>query len=576
MSFALLLALAQAGGMSAWDTGKPGAPKAEWTAVARDQTLAAFKGDAVVSNGRVQLAVRRDGSAELASADGAPRARILLQGATKLEKAALVENGRGGAVLEVSCAAAKGGSLSAKLRLKRGEVAVEIEPGPGATGARLEAPSRFLVLPDFFADDIVVDAGRIPLARTEIPSENFVLHLLPGGGTIVMAAFENRDQDVQVTLAGDGEARLLTGSEILFGKEKKNRLWVALIEGPRVWTSRDVKAEEGGKILPLDWTQPFPAQWRCDFTRTDELAHSFDMIFQEKEGGPFQKPGWVNGGLEKVGPDRKYWTGSFMYSIVYPCWVDAQGKGHLQPLKGRVTHRGPAVVYPVNRIPGTPTDVFTVVDVVRASLGQGPCEYILDVEGQKSERKGRATCSVRDELANIYKAGEQKTRRKDIEGFLQQGIDFVKHIRGRIEQYLELQRGLKDYLAAEKKAKPELAASIAQLEKILAEIDGQLEDRKEKMKTPEHVVRMTDDFRKNVLDSTAPDAAEKAKQYGDALADIGGNQDDLVARCRWIVKTLRAKASMMMTQDPRMAPVAEEIRKRTQPALRTPAIHEGR
>jgi hypothetical protein len=572
----LLLLLAQAAGLSAWDTGKPGASRAEWTAVARDQTLDAFKGDAAISNGRVLLLVHRDGSAELCSADGAPRAKIVLQGAEKLQKVALVENGRASAALDVTCSTAKGPAVSAKLRLKRGEVSVEVEPGPGATGARLEAPSRFLVLPDFFADDIVVDAGRIPLAATEIPSENFVLHLLPGGNTIVMGAFEHREQDVRVTVAGDGERRAITGSEIAFGKGPKNRLWVALLEAPGVWTTRDVKPEEGGKVLPLEWKQPFPAQWRCDFSRSDELTHSLDMLLQEKEGGPYQKPGWVNGGLEKVGPDRKYWTGSFMYSIVYPCWTDAQGKGHLQPLKGRVTHRGPAVIFPINRVPGTPTDAFTVVDVVRASLGQGPCEYILDVEGQKSERKGRATCSVRDELANIYKAGEQKQRRKDIEGFLQQGIDFVKHIRSRIEQYLELQRGLKEYLAAEKKAKPDLAAPIGQLEKILAEIDGQLEDRREKIKNPEHVVRMTEEFRKTLLDYTGPDAAEKVKKYTDELTDIGGNQDDLVARCRWIVKTLRAKASMMVTQNPAMGPVAEEIRKRTQPALRTPAIHEGR
>ncbi len=572
MSSVLLALLAQAG-MAAWDTGKPGAPRAEWTAIARDQTPSAFRGDAVVTNGRVLLAVRRDGSAELCSADGAARARIVLQGAVRLEKAALVENGRASAALEVTCAAAKGGSLSARLRLKRGEVSVEIEPGPGATGARLEAPARFLVLPDFFADDIVIDSAKVPLASTEIPSENFVLHLLPGQQTIVMAAFEHRDQDVRITLAGEGAQRLLTGSEIRFGTDpKKNRMWVALIEGPGVWFSRDVKPDEGGKVLPLDWKQPFPAQWRCDFTRTDDLAHSWDMLLQEKEGGPFQKPGWVNGGLQPVGPDRKFWTGSFMYSVVYPCWTDAQGKGFLQPMKGRVTHRGPAVLFPINRVPGTPTDVFTVVDVVRASLGQGPCEYILDVEGQKSERKGRATCSVRDELAAIYKAGEQKQRRKDVEQFLQQGIDFVKHIRGRIEQYLELQRGLKEYLAGEKKARPELAASIVQLEKILSEIDGQLDERREKIKTPDHVVRVTEEFRKSLLDATP----ERVKVYTDELVDIGGNQDDFVARCRWFVKMVRAKASMLMTQDPAMAPIAEEIRKRTQPALRTPAIHEGR
>ncbi len=589
--FMLTLALlVQAGGMSAWDSGKPltapldpaaFAAHAGWTAVARDQ-VSAVKGDALISNGRVVLAVHRlNGGAELCSADGRVRARIVLQGAdgqpaAKFETLSFSELGRGGAVLQVAGRSAKGAPLAATLRLRRGEVAVEIEPGPGAAAVRLEAESRFLVLPDFFADDIVIDATKIPAAATEIPSENFVLHLAGGGDTIVMGVFENRDQEVKVTLAGEGERRMLTGSEIRFGKEKKNRVWAALIEAPKVWIVHDVRAEDGGKALPLEWTSPFPAQWRCDFTRSDELIHSFDMLYPEKDGGAWLKPGWVNGGLEKVGADRKYWTGSFMYSIQYPCWTDASGRGHLQPLKGRVNHRGPAVLFPINRVPGTPTDVFTVVDVVRSSLGQGPCEYLLDVEGQKSERKGRATCSVRDELAAIYKAGEQKQRKQDIEQFLQQGVDFVKHIRGRIEQYLELHRGLKDYLAAEKKAKPALAASVAQLEKILAEIDGQMDDRKDKIKTPEHVVQMTQEFRKSLLDYSGADASERVKKYNDELTDIGGNQDDLVARCRWIMKTLRARASMMMTQNPAMAPITEEIRKRTQPALRTPAIHEGR
>jgi len=44
--------------------------------------------------------------------------------------------------------------------------------------------------------------------------------------------------------------------------------------------------------------------------------------------------------------------------------------------------------------------------------------------------------------------------------------------------------------------------------------------------------------------------------------------------CRWIVKALRQKAGLLMALDPKVAPVAEEIRIKTQAVLRAPTIHE--
>ncbi len=574
--------------MAVWDTVKPSAQAydaaalaghAGWSVVARDQALPGFKGDAVVSNGRVTLVIRRQGDGvELHAAAGELRARLVLQGAkasptARPDRLALPENSRAGSLLDVSFKTGAGEAVAAKLRLKRGEVGVEIEPGAGAVQLRLEAPGRFLVLPDFFADDIVVDATKIPLPAAEVPSDNFVLHLAAGGGSIVMGAFENRDDDVRVTLAGEGEKREITGSEIRFGKDKK-KAWVSLIEAPNVWHQRDVKPEETGKAFPLSWTMPFPAQWRTDFSRGDGLFQSWSMLLQQKEGGEYAKPS-VTGRLDTVGANRKFWTGSIFYSISYPCWSDPQGKGHFQPLQNRwVSYKGPALIYPMNRVASTPADVFTVVDVARAALGQGPCEYILDVEGQKSERKGRATCSVRDELMAMYKAGEQKQRRAEAEQFLKQGIDFVRHIRGRVESYLELQRSLKEYLAAQRTKQPALAEPIGQLEKVLREIDSHLEDRKDKIKDPESGVRLVEEFRKTLLDYTGADAVDKVKAWGEAFTEVGGNQDDLVARCRWTIKTLRQRAALLTTATPALAPVADEIRKRTQAILKNPAMHE--
>jgi hypothetical protein len=79
-----------------------------------------------------------------------------------------------------------------------------------------------------------------------------------------------------------------------------------------------------------------------------------------------------------------------------------------------------------------------------------------------------------------------------------------------------------------------------------------------------------------VLDSEGADALEQCKKYTAALTRIGGNQDKLVAECRWVVRTLRQRAGLMVALDPRFAllPCAAEIRARTQEVLRNPANHE--
>ena len=59
------------------------------------------------------------------------------------------------------------------------------------------------------------------------------------------------------------------------------------------------------------------------------------------------------------------------------------------------------------------------------------------------------------------------------------------------------------------------------------------------------------------------------------LTTIGGQQDEMVGECRWVVKALRQNAGILMATDPRMAPIAAEIRTRTQKMLRGGAAYEG-
>ena len=560
IAFVLLAALQ----IKAWDTSSSsGAPyaadaiaaKTGWTALDK---AGAVKGDAVLSNGRVTLVARKGADAlEVHGLSGAVRARLALG---KKVSASLADLGKGGGALDVS---------GVRFSLKRGETAVEAVAPSGVL--RVESPARFIVLPDFFADDVVVDARQIPASKAELPSENFLLHLSGNRDAITMCVFENREQDVRITLDGAGDQRRVLASEIEFGKGRK--IWVAVAEGPGLWASIDLARGQRGKIVPLDWTMPYPAVWRTDFTRNDELVDSWEMLLQEKEGGEFTKPVWFGDGPKKLRPNRQT-VDQAIGGLLYPCWTDAAKKGFVQPFneKGKMelSFWGPAVVYPINRMADTPLDAFTVTDLVRATLGVGPCEYILDVEGQKSELKGRATCSVRDELKAMYEKGEQASRKADTEQFLKQGLTFVTHIRARIQGYVDFAKKAR----AELKSAP-ASPAVAELDKLLAEVDARVAAKLDIIKTPKHVAEMMDEFRKSGLGVEGPAGVEKAKAFGEALVVIGGTQDELVGECRYLVKNLRQKVALMAVKEPAIAPFAGKLRADAQAVLRAPSVHES-
>lgn len=385
-----------------------------------------------------------------------------------------------------------------------------------------------------------------------------------------MAVWESREQDVRIELSGQDEARAIRTSHIRYGND--GRIWIALMEGRQTWHVQDVASEDAGRIVRLDWKAPYAAQWRVDWRKNDNLADSWAMAIQRPDGR-YMKPDWFRG-PGRLPADRSRWT-TVLGSFHYPCWVDQDGQGYLQPLSRVVRFQGPAVIYPINRVSATPLDAYTVVDIVRDTLGVGPCEYILDVEKQRGEYRGTATCGVRDFLNPIYEKGQQKQKGEEIEKALVNVLIFIRHIRGRIENYVEFGHDTLDYLAEQKESHPELAEPLTQLEGLARAIDARVALRKDQIKTPEFAESLADEFRATLLDYEGGDALQRCKKFTEAWVKIGGNQDELAGECRMAVKILRQQAGLAMALDPRMAEVVSEIRRRTQIVLRHPAGHEG-
>ena len=569
-----------------FDTGKPLAAalaadalgrRAGWTQVPAGRTDHAFEGDAVFLNNRLAVALRRGGAgAEVCSLGpkGATMRALLAPaagaGAASLSSVRLRSNSANGVAIDAAFKAPGGKTCTLACELKMGQVFVRTQARGGMEALRVRAPCRFVVLPDFFADDIVVDARALPVATAELPGEHFLLHMLAGGEAIVMAVRDSAEQDLGIALSAEGDERTIEASRVPCGP--KGSVWVGVIEAPGVWHAQDVARRSAGRAVRLDWRRPFPAQWRVDWRKSDGLTDSWEMI-AERPDGRYVKHGWF-GSPGTIPSNRNRWT-TVLGRFLYPCWIDGSGRGYFQPLSKVLRFEGPAVIYPINRVRETPLDRYTVVDIVRSTLGVGPCEYILDVEGQRSVSKGRATCSTRDTLNPIYARGQQKRQRARIEAALREVMVFIRFIRQRIDGYVAFGRGVRAYLAEQRAAHPELAKHLAELDALAAAIDARVARRAEKIKTPAYAARLVEEFRRDMLDYEGPDALKKCKQFTSELVTIGGNQDELVGECRWAVKVVRQRAGLIMAVEPRMAEIAAEIRARSQKVLRNPAGHEG-
>jgi hypothetical protein len=591
ISLACLLALPAIGAQPAsvrfFDTGIPSpAPltgdilskKEGWTAIPEESEQPVFKGDAVLMNERLALVFRTGATgAEVYSVGpGAPTLRTVLAPtgeatASGLSSFKLVENSAGAGTLEACFSAAGNKTVSVRYELKAGQPYVQTEARAGATGLRVSAPCRFLTLPDFFADDIVIDAADLRVSQAELPSDNVLLHLLPGGQAIVMTVAKSSEEDARVKLSGEGRNRRFDTSELRYGKEGK--IWVAVLSGEAIWHEQEVRQEQAGQIIRLDWKAPFAAQWRVDWRRDRDLTDSWEMI-NERPDGSFAKHG-LYGGPETIPASRQRWT-TVLGTFKYPAWLDQQGRGYLQPFATRALRfEGPAVIYPVNRVSATALETFTVLDIVRNTLGVGPCEFILDIEGQRSKYKGRATCSVRDTLNPIYASKQQIQRKAEIEKVLQDLMIFIRHIRGRIEGYVAFGHETLAYLKQQKNDHPELAPELAEMENVVQVIDAKFAARRKEIKTPEEAEVMVEEFRQTVLNYAGDDALARCKRFTEAWVGIGGNQDELAGECRWAVKMVRQRAGLLMARDPRLSEIAKEVRRRSQVVLRNPANHEG-
>ena len=441
---------------------------------------------------------------------------------------------------------------------------------------RIEAPCRFGILPDFFADDLLVDARNIVIERTEIPSDNFFLHMMGNGEAILAAVWEKNVRDIELALSGDGDNRMFVATDVFFGD--KGSIWAAILEGDGIWHKDEVTKDDSrnGKEIK-EWVVPFMAKWKANFTLQDGSVSSSPLVDRK---GAMEFAGvryaFHNHALKK----RKGGGKKFMAVL-----LEQDKLGSSESPDTLVRYDGPMVAYPIARF-NTPGERLCIDDLMRNCLGMGACEYVLDVEARSPAYVGIFTCSYGKTPGMFIPTGPvfdhyRRTAEtwKEDRAFMKNDtkdvMKFITFIQDRINKYLDLRLEILAYLDEAEPKNPGSSEFIVKLKKEMgkpAPVFKKLVMPDVRAKGAAVFQPWMDELMKAMRVDT-PDQAEKGFAAAHA-PDIGNSADARVAALRRQVKQWRAIATMEMAKNPKVATIAKEIRKRTEAALRNPSSYE--
>ncbi len=481
-----------------------------WKRVPENTLKHGFTGDAVLLNNRIIMVLRKKsrGAEVYGWGKRGPEYRLLMalqaesgKDANSLAGMTVKENSTTAVAVEARFETADKAAVTAAFRITVGDRILEIRAGKGCRRVALSGPLAYVVVPDFFADDMVYSAALPDLQCLALPTENFFIGMFSGGNAMAMCAWKGHDRNVDLAFSGEGNQRKIARCEVDCPPGKT--LSVAVIDSTGLWHGRKLSAADAGKKTSLDWKQPFAAKWRGCFARRDGTSRSCG--FPVGDGTAIQVPATGQ-------DDPRRAVSAFL-------------------------------AYPFDRSVDTPLDSFLPVDVMRSTLGMGPCEYILSSEGLAGD-------GVPPTPNEITKWVEKKFKRKraaryadDIGDKLKSMVAHVAHGRERVSRYETFARELRKLCDAEKTG--ENQAVIEEMIAILNYLDQAITQGQRGMGTNAELAKLAD----SVLALARENApVEKCRDACTAIRAIGLAQDRTLSRCRMSARRLKQVCRMAAVQ----------------------------
>jgi len=190
---------------------------------------------------------------------------------------------------------------------------------------------------------------------------------------------------------------------------------------------------------------------------------------------------------------------------------------------------GRAIVYPIDRSRATPLDVFCPTDVMRNTLGCGPCQYLLDGEGLD----GAAHPTPADATKWVERQFKRKRARRNaeqIEERLRLMVEHVRHVDARISRYEAFAKQVQSLCAGSQSEAPAMMRSFGlQMAESIASHHANGEPAQRAAQLADRLVGLIG----------KPNAFRECQALGQQIRTIGAGQDRVLSKCRMSVRRIQ-------------------------------------
>ncbi len=527
--------------------------KTDWSPV--DSTTHAFVGTPVIQGRHLVGAVRKDDGGLVVSSihEGGLKSRCVIVPSPALPaaKCTLVsENGRTG----IRISSETGDRFYIAWFTPTGLISVEATRVPQfqVRDCRL----RYGILPSFAGTDICYTPSRMTSAKTfNIPSTQWLVGLVEGNDSMLVAVWEADSQTVSLGLSGEKENRVIDSLSIATDKKGFS---LSFVEHRGLWHQELLKEDWLGEYVPIGWQRPFQARW---------MSH----MFVTAGGEPSFRAPYMDYAFPIADAKTRMWGVWFEDWNYYPFFFD--GPRTMFHFEKTFIPNGDALIY---FLQPAAANLFSPCEIVEQALGQKRAAALFDFDANGIRKLkystpnefiyDRPVCATTTRLSKI-KQEEKATVGQNLATHL---YEFIREIRGRIDQYGAFFGQVKGYFASEKKAHPELHDYIVELESMVTEAQSK---SKEIYETPLPSVQKKTDAIKKLLQEGKGDGFDCGNLD---VRSPAGSQDDLCRHYNRLVIRLAQTAALKCGDSPEKAIVAKYIWDQSRAVLRQPTRWESR
>jgi hypothetical protein len=433
---------------------------------------------------------------------------------------------------------------------------ITFEPGNVSQFVISESRMSFGILPSFVGSDICYSPAKLPAAsKAAIPSTQWFVGLMEGNDSMLVAVWDSPSQAVSLGLSGEGEKRVIDSLSV---ETETAGFSLSFVEHPGLWHQEPLKEDYLGDYTPLAWVRPFPARWMAEFFVSPGGRRSFHEPYNDYS-------------FPIANAKTRMWGVWFEDWNHYPFYFD--GQRTIAHFEKSFAPSGSALFY---FLEPAAADLYSPCEIVQQVLGAEKASALFDFDANGLRKLkystpplfmyDRPVCATTSRLSKI-KQDEKPTVGVNLATHL---YEFIRGIRGRVDQYAAFFSETKDYLAAQKIARPDAAPYIAELEALVTEAQSKT---KKVYETPLPAVQTKIDSMKTLLE------AGKGDGFDCGNLDVrgpAGEQDDLCRHYNRLVLQLEQTAAMHCGDSPAKAVIAKYIWDRSRGVLREPTRWESR